>query len=262
MSKAVITCGWDDVPHLSALEKNDLLKSFPAHQRDARSKGVPRMGVGLIFLSPEEEIICKPFQIPEFWKFLGGMDFGGSGHPTAGVVGALDADADCLYLIGGYKRSGQNADTNSGALKRLCPGIQWAWPSDGMQHDKGSAEQIAKQYRDAGLQLLKEFARFPETKDKTERARSRTSVEAGIFEMQQRFDTGRLKVFETFTMYIDEYREYHRDDNGKIVKIKDDLICASRYMMMMLRFAKPRSPQKKTHSRTIDFQPLDREMNY
>ena len=49
---------------------------------------------------------------------------------------------------------------------------------------------------------------------------------------------GRLKVDETLSDWFDEKRLYHRKD-GKVVKMNDDLLCATRYAIMMLRYAKP-----------------------
>ncbi len=49
-------------------------------------------------------------------------------------------------------------------------------------------------------------------------------------------ETGRWKVFDHLTEWFEEFRLYHRKD-GKIFKEYDDLICASRYAMMMLREA-------------------------
>jgi hypothetical protein len=40
-------------------------------------------------------------------------------------------------------------------------------------------------------------------------------------------------------------RLYHRDDHGKVVKEREDLICASRYAYMMKRYAIPMGAVKK-----------------
>jgi hypothetical protein len=48
--------------------------------------------------------------------------------------------------------------------------------------------------------------------------------------------TGRWKVFRTCTSWLEEFRLYHRKD-GKVVKERDDTISASRYALMMKRFA-------------------------
>jgi hypothetical protein len=63
-------------------------------------------------------------------------------------------------------------------------------------------------------------------------------VEAGVLDMLQRMTSGRLKVFSTCRMWLEEFRLYHRKD-GKIVKERDDLMSASRYALMMKRFAEP-----------------------
>ncbi|MNL80503.1 Terminase-like family protein [compost metagenome] len=49
--------------------------------------------------------------------------------------------------------------------------------------------------------------------------------------------TGRWKVFRTCPLWLEEFRLYHRKD-GKVVKERDDVISASRYALMMKRFAK------------------------
>jgi hypothetical protein len=64
-----------------------------------------------------------------------------------------------------------------------------------------------------------------------------TSVEAGIADMLTRMETGRFKVFKHLRDWFDEFALYHRKD-GKVVKENDDLLCATRYALMMLRFAR------------------------
>ena len=49
--------------------------------------------------------------------------------------------------------------------------------------------------------------------------------------------TGRFKVFDHCSEWFEEFRQYHHKD-GRIVKANDDLLDATRYGVMMLRFAK------------------------
>jgi hypothetical protein len=49
--------------------------------------------------------------------------------------------------------------------------------------------------------------------------------------------TGRLKVFRHLADWLEEFRLYHRKD-GRIVALRDDLLSATRYALMCLRFAK------------------------
>jgi hypothetical protein len=62
-------------------------------------------------------------------------------------------------------------------------------------------------------------------------------VEAGLSEMLTRMQTMRLRVFSHLEDWFEEFRLYHRKD-GMVVKISDDLMSATRYAMMMRRFAK------------------------
>jgi hypothetical protein len=64
------------------------------------------------------------------------------------------------------------------------------------------------------------------------------SVEAALLAMYERMETGRFKVFKTVPHWFQEQRTYHRDSDGKIVKVRDDVLSASRYAHMMLRHAR------------------------
>jgi L-lactate utilization protein LutB len=99
-----------------------------------------------------------------------------------------------------------------------------------LQHDKGSGEQLAKQYKDHGLNMLNERATFEDGSN---------GVEAGISELFDRMQTGRFKVFSNLHDWLEEFRMYHRK-NGLIVKMGDDLMSATRYALMMRRRAKVR----------------------
>jgi hypothetical protein len=63
------------------------------------------------------------------------------------------------------------------------------------------------------------------------------STEAGIMEWDLREQSGRLKVAADLSDWFEERRIYHRKD-GQIVKIKDDLLSATRTGLMMKRCAK------------------------
>ena len=55
--------------------------------------------------------------------------------------------------------------------------------------------------------------------------------------MLVRMEGGRFKVFKHLNDWWDEFRLYHRKD-GKVHKEGDDLISATRYAVMMLRYAR------------------------
>jgi hypothetical protein len=103
-----------------------------------------------------------------------------------------------------------------------------AWPHDGLQRDKGSGEQLSKQYKDQGLAMLPDRATFDDGSN---------GLEAGVSEMLTRMQTMRLKVFSHLEDWFEEFRLYHRKD-GLIVDRNDDLLAATRYAIMMKRKAK------------------------
>ena len=212
-SRYLVTANWNDVPHLTQKMKDELLESTPKHMRDARSKGIPTMGSGLIFPVDESAIECAPFAIPSHWAQINGLDFGWD-HPMAAANLAWDRDADCVYVTKEYRKSETLNALNAVAVKAWGDWIPCAWPHDGLQHDKGSGEETAEQYRKHGLNMLPEKATWPD---------GGNGVEAGIQDMLERMETGRWKVFSTCTMWLEERGMYHRKD-GKIVKLMDDCI--------------------------------------
>lgn len=233
----------DDVAHYSEEDKKRIISSYPAHEREARAKGIPIMGSGLIFPVTDESIEVEPFALPDLWPRICGIDFGWD-HPTAAVWLAWDRDKDVIYLYDSLRMRESVPREVAPLILQRGPWVPCAWPHDGLQHDKGSGIQLAEQYRNQGINMLHEMAQLPETGDESGYKTSRTSVEAGVLEMLNRMQTGRWKVFKNQRDWLQEKQLYHRKD-GKIVKERDDSISASRYAMMMLRYAStPPDPHK------------------
>jgi phage terminase large subunit-like protein len=216
----------DDVAHYTPEQRAAIISSYPEYERDARTKGIPQLGSGRVFPISEDELSIVPFPIPPHWPQLGGLDFGWD-HPSAAVRVAWDRDSDCLYVTACHRQREQTPAMFAASVRPWAPWLPWAWPHDGLQHDKGSGEQLAKQYRDQGLMMIGQRATFED---------GTSGVEAGIAEMLDRMQTGRLKVFSTLNDWWEEFRMYHRKD-GLIVKERDDLMAATRYAVMMRRFA-------------------------
>ena len=60
-------------------------------------------------------------------------------------------------------------------------------------------------------------------------------------------ETGRLKVFSKLRDWFEEMSLYHRKD-GRVVKEREDSLCATRYALMMLRFAET-NERSSSHGR-------------
>lgn len=213
--RAVINMTIDDVGHYSEEQKKRIIASYPAHEREARLRGIPMLGSGRIFPVTEELITCKPFQIPFTFKRLAGLDFGWD-HPTAACKVAYDPETDIVYVTNVYRVRENTPLFHCAALKAWGEDLMFAWPHDGLQHDKGSGLQLAQIYRNNGLRLLPERATFSD---------GTSGVEAGLMMMLDRMQTGRLKVFDTCTEFFEEFRLYHREE-GRVVKEFDDILCA------------------------------------
>lgn len=223
-----------DALHYSKDQIAAIIASYPAHEREARAMGTPMMGSGRIFPIAEETITVEPFAIPAHWPQLGGLDFGYD-HPAAAAKLAWDRESDVIYVVSEFRESGTTPVLHAAALRPWGDWLPWAWPHDGLQHDKGSGDVLADLYRKNGLKLLKDKATHPAQKGELE-GTGGNQVEAGLLEMLERMQTGRWKVFRTCGLWFEEFRLYHRKD-GKIVKLADDVMSASRYAYMMRRFA-------------------------
>lgn len=219
----------EDAEHIPPSERQKIIDSYPAHEREARIRGTPILGSGRIFPMAEEVIKCDHFDIPSWFKVIGGIDFGWD-HPTAAVRLAYNPDEDIIYVTHAHKKKEATPIYHASELKPWGKELPWAWPHDGLQHDKGSGMQLAQQYRDAGLKMLDDKATFDDERS--------NGVEAGLIEMLERMQTGRWRVFSHLNDWFEEFRLYHRKE-GKVVKEYEDCICASRYAMMMLRYARP-----------------------
>jgi len=222
--QSITTATWDDVEHLDEKTKTQLLSVYSPAEREMRSKGIPVFGSGLVFPVPEDDIICDDFDIPRHYPCIAAIDFGFD-HPTAISWVAMDPDDDIIYVYDEYRRSKETPLTHAAVINARTPSLPVAFPHDGLQHDKGSGVQLAQQYRDLGVYMLPEHFSNPPAEGML---KGNNSVEAGISEMLQRFETGRLKVFRSCVETMEEMRLYHRK-NGKVVPIKDDLLSAMRY---------------------------------
>jgi hypothetical protein len=64
-------------------------------------------------------------------------------------------------------------------------------------------------------------------------------------------EAGRFKVMKHLNDWFEEFRLYHRKD-GRVHKEGDDLMSATRYAVMMLRYAQTLRPPPRTPRRSWD----------
>ena len=201
-----------DVPHLDEAAQEAILASMPSYQREARRTGVPSLGIGLVYPIAENEIRVQDFEIPPYYPRAYGLDTGWNW--TAAIWGALNRENDILYICDVYKRSQAEPPSHAAAIR--AKGAWIAGVGDCADIDRYDGRKFLEIYRDLGLHL--------ELPDKR-------SKEANIHEVFTRMVTGRLKVFASLAPFWDEFRTYHRDEEGKIVKQNDHLCDALAYLV-------------------------------
>lgn len=227
---------WDDAPHLSQEDKERMAKSYRAHERDARTQGIPMLGEGAVFPVSDSEISEDPFEIPGHWARIKGCDFG-IDHPAAGVEIAWDRDQDIIHVIDCYKKEGESAPYHAAWFNKgiYAKAIPVSWPHDGMNREKSGGEQIANAYRSQGVNMLSKSARYPKVPGKDETGGAQP-VEPIIDEVLERMITGKFKVFSNQRAWFEEKRSYHRK-NGRLSTYSDDILKATFYAVMMKRYA-------------------------
>jgi phage terminase large subunit-like protein len=231
----------DDVKHYSDQEKARIIASYPSHELEARTKGIPVLGSGRIFPVEEGMVAIEHRDFPPHWPRIGGLDFGWD-HPFAAVELVWDRDGDSVYVSRTYRCRETTPIMHAAALRPWGKDLYWAWPRDGRRETlEGAGIALATQYKEQGLDMLPEHAQFED---------GSVSVEAGLMLMLDRMKSGRFKVFKHLNDWWEEFRLYHRKD-GKVVKEGDDLMSATRYALMSLRFARTASEYDAFHQKII-----------
>lgn len=217
MSRYVVNLTWDDAPHLAQEEKDELWQSIPPYQRQARTRGIPFLGSGVIYPFAEERIRVDPFKIPREWPRCFGLDSDAGAGFTAIVWLAWDRENSMVYLTHCYKSDSRSKADHVEALK--AKGLRWAplWipgvgDAKGLVVTEHDSAQVMELYKKAGVDI-----HFPDK-----------SVEAGIQDLYDMINIGKFKVFASETEWFTEFRQYHRKD-GRIVKVNDHLMDATRY---------------------------------
>ena len=160
-----------------------IIASYPTHEREARTKGIPILGTGRIFPVAEESITCEPRIFPEHSPRLGALDFGWD-HPFA-ASRCLDRDED-MSMSPRPQAATSDADRPCRRYSRMGEWLPFAWPHDGRRDTKARAWHWLSNTQRKASTCSHPRATFDD---------GSVSVEAGLMEMLDRMQTGRLKVF-------------------------------------------------------------------
>lgn len=217
--KYYIQATWDDNPYLAQETKDRLRATLKPHELEAREKGIPTVGTGLVYQVPESDFVItmkELFEIPNHWAKVYGMDVGFFA-PTAVVFLAIDRDRDIIYVYGEYSVSGLTASQHAGYL--LPMGCNWMNGVCDPAVNQGSQRdgiRLLDEYKQVGMNIvLGKYAK-----------------ELAVDKVLERIRTGRFKVFASCRKFLDEWRMYCRDEEGKIKKGNDHLMNALEFVML------------------------------
>ena len=213
----VVCCGWDDIPHMDPKYRESAILEFRPHEIEARTKGIPTKGSGSIYPIPEEYVVVEPFNIPPYFKKAFGMDFGWT-HPTAVVWGAQDPQSGIIYLYSEHCLNQQTPPIHAEAIKQRGRWIRGCCDPAGAGSSQRDGSMIIDDYLLLDVDLT--------------RARGGDGVkELRISKVLTLLESGQLKVFSSLLKWLEEFRIYRRDEDGKVVKTHDDLMDATQYLI-------------------------------
>jgi phage terminase large subunit-like protein len=234
--RAVFRIRGEEVRHISAERREVLSGEYDDAERETRLEGTPQLGTGPVFPLELLPTMVKSFNpdsdIPFYARWCVGIDFG-FGHPFAAALIAWAPDTGQIWVVDSFRMERSSALYHVQRIHSMTRGLRVpvAWPHDGNQHDKGSGLPLSLQYKTFGANMMADHAVNHGTK--------MNSVDPALEEMREMMFGGKLTIAGHNHELLDEMRNYHRDEDYKIVKQRDDLISALRYAIMMRRQGKP-----------------------
>ncbi|WP_445215680.1 terminase large subunit domain-containing protein [Bradyrhizobium sp. Pa8] len=233
--RAVFRIPSAEVKHISESRREELSSGYAEHEREARIEGTPQLGAGPVFPLELLPTVVKTFNpdtdIPTYARWCVGIDFG-FGHPFAAALIAWTHDTGQVWVVDSFRMERSSALYHTQRIHSMTRGLRVpiAWPHDGNQHDKGSGLSLSLQYKNFGANMMSSHAVNHRTKT--------NAVEPALEEMREMMFGGKLAIASHNGELLEEMRNYHRNEDFKLVKHRDDLVSALRYGIMMRRQGK------------------------
>lgn len=226
MSILVVTADWQtNSPHLTEKQKAELRAATPKYQDDARTRGIPQLGAGVIFPVDEADFLVDAFPLPKHWPRGYGLDVGW--NRTAALWITRDPDTGTKYFYDEHYRSEDKPQVHSSSIRdrgvwipgKIDPAARGRAQEDGKKLLASYRKEIyGKEDLAVGVRLL---------------TTANNAVETGLYDMLIALQIGKLKVMRNrCPNWLAERRLYRRDEKGRVVKKFDHAMDAGRYAFM------------------------------
>jgi hypothetical protein len=168
-----------------------------------------------VYITPEHEIMIKPFQIPDYWPRVFALDPGW--NATAAVWLAINPEDNSMYIYSEYKTGRELPPYHAENIRSKgawIPGVI----DPGSRATESDGISVVDKYLDLGLDVML----------------AKKVGDSGITQVSMFLESGQLKVFNTCQKWLEEYRTYHYNEKtGKIAENQDDhLMDATKYVIV------------------------------
>jgi phage terminase large subunit-like protein len=226
-----------EAKHITEERRAELVSEYSDAERETRLEGTPQLGTGPVFPVELLSGMIRPFNpddLPSWARHVVGIDFGFD-HPFAAVYIAWDHQTGSVWVIDSFRMERSSALYHVQRIHGMTRGLRIpiAFPHDGNVHDKGSGLPLAQQYKSFGANMMSTHAVNHGTKQ--------NNIEPALEDIREMMFSGKLTIAGHNAELIEEMRTYHRDEDYRIVKQRDDLVSAFRYACMMRRQGRTRS---------------------
>jgi phage terminase large subunit-like protein len=225
-----------ETTHLSVEQVASMEAAYSPIERKTRIEGEDFAGGGLVLFAPKDDVgMDRPLSsFPNWMRKIIGFDpsHGGlseSAHP-AGVVFCLwDPTVKIFYVVDAFRERHLLPEQLAARIKQTpWADAPVAW-GHGERQGTSTGESYAAMYKRLGLRMLGTHATLPG---------GGYSLDVSFDIIQQEVSNGRLKINRHLHDLWDELGGLERDDNGKIIAIRDDILSALRYAHMMRNYAR------------------------
>lgn len=213
-SKIYIQAGWEDVPHIDEDEKRRIIATTPPFQLEARTKGEPSLGAGAIYPIAWSDIEMENRTIPDTWPKGYGMDVGW--RRTAAPFVTQEPGTGIYIMYDEHYMGSQEPATHAQGIRARGSWLQGVIDPAARGRSQKDGTQLLQTYQGLGLNLHV----------------ASNAVEAGILACWQLLVSGRFRVMAKCQNFRNEFKKYHRNEKGVIVKESDHLLDGFRYWVM------------------------------